>query len=61
MNQKKGRGHIDADGLLPFFARDLSERFDYCDAGIIHEQINRLVSDRRYQIVNAAKSGEIVN
>ena len=61
LDQKKGRGHIDADGLLPFFARDLSEWFYHCYARIIHEQINRLVTDFSDQIGDTANSREIVN
>ena len=61
LDQKKGCGHIDANGLLPFFTRNLSEWFYHRDTRIIHKQINRLVSDLRDQIVDTAKSREIVN
>ena len=61
LDQKKGRGHIDADGLLPFFARNLSEWFYHSDARNNHKQSNRLVSDLRDQIVDTTKSREIVN
>src|SRR6266536_3422153 len=54
LDQEKWRGYVHADGLLPFLARDFGKWFYHRDAGIIHQEINRLMPDLGDQVIDAA-------
>ena len=54
LHQEKWSREVHRDGLLPFVQRDFSKRLHYRDTGIVHQEIDWLLANRRNQVVYTA-------
>jgi hypothetical protein len=61
LHQHEWRSDINADGLLPFNRCDFAKGLYNCDARVVHEQIQRLLSNLIDEIGNTGRDSKVMD